>query len=521
MSDMLSNGHVAIVKEKSRYARQSPFHPSEEFPEWPGAVVGSEDNPVYRGVRRLFHVLGFDTIRFGTPEWNPLGDLIKPGNTVLLKPNFVSHRRLRNATGREDDADSLVTHGSVIRAVLDYTGKALRGQGRIILGDCPLQTTDWSLLLDTVGAGGIQEHFGRAFPGCQLKVRDYRLATARRIGGVIFRSGCFDSPLADYLEVELGKKSLLHPITGPVPFGVTDYAAENLQRAHTQESHRFIVPRDFLLADVVINLPKLKTHCKAGITCAMKNLVGVNGHKDYLPHFRYGSSRSGGDEYPYRGALCELRWALAHRAWEHDGGVVKVGLNAMTKVVALAMFLMGVPLRELKSIGGGAWHGNDTLWRTVLDVNRAFFYFDRRNLVMGDAPSRDLRFLAIVDGIIGGEGESPLSPDPVSAGLLLGAGNPVALDAVATAIMGFDWRKIPQIANAFTLAALPLTTVPPENIEISYDGHGRVHLEDIYTQRMYVPFKASEGYRSHVEYRPLEQTPGTSGARIGESGRTA
>ena len=32
------------------------------------------------------------------------------------------------------------------------------------------------------------------------------------------------------------------------------------------------------------SLPKLKTHKKAGITCALKNLIGINGNKEYLPH---------------------------------------------------------------------------------------------------------------------------------------------------------------------------------------------------------------------------------------------
>ncbi|GEM_PF-5703185 len=30
----------------------------------------------------------------------------------------------------------------------------------------------------------------------------------------------------------------------------------------------------------------MNSHMKAEITCALKNFVGINGHKDYLPHFR-------------------------------------------------------------------------------------------------------------------------------------------------------------------------------------------------------------------------------------------
>ena len=52
-----------------------------------------------------------------------------------------------------------------------------------------------------------------------------------------------------------------------------------------------------MAGDLVVNLPKLKTHKKACVTGALKNLVGINGNKDYLPHHRLGGSRTGGDCY--------------------------------------------------------------------------------------------------------------------------------------------------------------------------------------------------------------------------------
>ena len=55
--------------------------------------------------------------------------------------------------------------------------------------------------------------------------------------------------------------------------------------------HRYLVARELIEADVVFNVPKLKTHKKAGVTGALKNLVGINGHKAYLPHHRKGGVR--------------------------------------------------------------------------------------------------------------------------------------------------------------------------------------------------------------------------------------
>ena len=51
-------------------------------------------------------------------------------------------------------------------------------------------------------------------------------------------------------------------------------------------------------AEVLISLPKLKTHKKVGVTLSLKNLVGINGDKNYLPHFCIGTPDEGGDEFP-------------------------------------------------------------------------------------------------------------------------------------------------------------------------------------------------------------------------------
>ena len=47
----------------------------------------------------------------------------------------------------------------------------------------------------------------------------------------------------------------------------------------------------------------------------------------------------------------------------------------------------------------GSWCGNDTIWRTVVDLNRILLWFD------GDGKPRKVprRYLTIVDGIIAGE----------------------------------------------------------------------------------------------------------------------
>lgn len=55
---------------------------------------------------------------------------------------------------------------------------------------------------------------------------------------------------------------------------------------------------------------------------------------------------------------------------------------------------------------------------------------------------------AIVDGIVGMEGDGPIMGDPVAAGVLVMGRNPVAVDATCCRIMGIDPRRIDYLKRA-------------------------------------------------------------------------
>src|SRR5438045_9670723 len=63
-------------------------------------------------------------------------------------------------------------------------------------------------------------------------------------------------------------------------------------------------------ADVFINLPKLKTHKNVGLTCALKNLVGINANKNWLPHQTEGTPDQGGDQFPIATSKARLEHSL-------------------------------------------------------------------------------------------------------------------------------------------------------------------------------------------------------------------
>jgi len=511
MTHWLDDATVAVVREAATYGSEAPYHPSEEWPEWRGTATGRIDNPAYRGVRQLLSHLGLDRAHFGSLLWNPLSEIIQRGQTVLMKPNLVAHRNIGDRAFGTTDTVSLITHGSIIRVVADYVAKALEGSGTIIVADCPLQGTDWEQVRRMAGLPEIQVHFQRAFPGIDFRIEDYRLATARTRSGWVAERLPSRRSATEYVEIDLAGESLLVPLMArgaDSSFGVTQYPRWRMRAAHSPDRNTYVVPKTVLSCDAFINLPKMKTHQKAGMTGALKNLVGINGHKDHLPHFRYGSPDSGGDEYPDGGPLWDLMWYFHHLEWELDGGRRKQFYRACARATAAALRITGTR-RHFLWLGGGSWHGNDTIWRTVLDLNRLFFYYDPASGRLGPEPRKDIAYLAILDGIVGGQQEGPLAPFPIRSGWLIGGRNPVAVDAVATGCMGFDIDKVSMFAGAFGLDRFPLTRFATRDIRIR--GWDRAEsLQDIYSRRLFTPFQPSLGYRGHIEYRYGENGQGSS-----------
>jgi uncharacterized protein (DUF362 family) len=123
------------------------------------------------------------------------------------------------------------------------------------------------------------------------------------------------------------------------------------------------LPTPVLDADVVISMPKMKTHHWALVTLSLKNLFGT------LPGRVYGWPKN------------ILHWA---------------GIEP-----------------------------------SILDIAAAV------------RPA-----YAIIDGIVGMEGNGPISGDPVESGILVFADDPVAADAVGASLMGLDPEQIPYIAEA-------------------------------------------------------------------------
>ncbi len=453
------------------YPDQPPFHAGKRYPEspFPDAVT-SRPNPVYAGVREMLRLLAPDAPGFGTTAWNPLGGLVRPGDRVTLKPNLVRHWN-----GIEPDLVSLVTHGSVVRALLDYVLVALEGRGEITVGDAPVQEADFD---SVVTQNGLKDAVAWvASRACDVKVSlvDFRKERAHMLpGGVVLRREKLAGDPRGYCEVDLGRRSWLAPLSGDsAKFRVTNYDKGTMPSAHDQEHNKYLVARSVLDADVVISVPKMKTHGKAGITCALKNNVGINGHKDWLPHHRDGSREEGGDEYEHRSWRKRAIAAIADKADRATTTVAKRALYYATQ--ALRRTARFVPLKD--TFVEGMWHGNDTVWRMCLDLNRVLMHADREGRLVPGSPRR---WLGVLDGIVAGEGDGPMHPRSKAAGLLVAGWNPVAIDVVSAHLMGFDPGKIPLLREAWKAPDdLPLITGTARDISVITDDPRWTRLFDL------------------------------------------
>ena len=474
---------VAIIKDKNMaYDGAAPFHPAEGYPEYPFKPL-AEKNSVYAAVRALFHHLGLDTANYNQPHWNPLGEVIRPGDTVVLKPNFVKHHN------PADSSDCLLTHGSVVRAVVDYVYIALKGRGHIIIADAPLQSCDFAQLTELVGLDKIVDFYGQQ-AGTQITLTDLRLIESRNNIVGLRSEKRLEGDLSGYVSVDLGQDSELAGIAdGFERYRVTCYNKEEMVVHHNRLKNEYLIPKSILEADVIIDLPKLKTHRKAGMTCAMKNLVGINGFKDWLPHHRTGSVEEGGDEYLHKSFRKRLETRLVEKRDVTANTALLLVLLLACKAIRFteAVFPPKDPYRE------GSWYGNDTLPRTIADLNRIALYADRTGTMQH---TMQRKMLIVVDAVVAGEKEGPLRPSAKDCGLLLAGFNPVAVDLVCSRLMGFDYKKIPQFKYAMKKSQYALLAENFENIEITAEGCKSI--DDV--RRLYgEKFIPAKGWLGHIE----------------------
>jgi uncharacterized protein (DUF362 family) len=392
------------------------------------------DNELFGELRQMFAHIGLDREHFGAADWNPLGEWIRPGMSVVVKPNLVKHE-----IGPLIGENVVFTHPSLIRVVVDYCLIALRGNGRVYVADAPLQGADLKRIM-LAGLGALEDHYRRNNQPVSFLDLRMQWAEIDDGSGYVKQFHRLPGDPQGYSIIDLKDESRFSSLQpSGRQFAVGDYDSDSTHSHHSGGQHSYCISNTVLNADVLINVPKLKTHIKTGITCALKNFIGVNCSKDYLPHYRLGSPRLGGDEYPDGSMLARAIgfarpilqnrvplwvWKLARLTVRKH--IVKDGRNGRGGVIL-----------------GGGWHGNDTLWRTIHDLVNVATHLG----VDGVRRSSPRPILTIVDAVVAGEGSGPLRPSAKTCNLLMFGSDVGIIDAVCATMMGFDWRSIPLLEH--------------------------------------------------------------------------
>jgi len=426
---------VVILKENAYNYPAFPFNPREKYPELKLLPYDSEIDPknyVYEIIRKGFFMYNLDCGNYGTQKWNPLSKIVSKGNTVVIKPNLV---RDRHPLG-EKAVLATVTHSSLLRPIIDYTILALKGKGKIIICDAPFQSTDFDKVCEINGLRKLVDFYKTNTKDVQVSLLDLRKERMKYEGRTMKPDGSFGEkrivqlkgdPLG-YTIIDLGDNSFHSEIdTYWKLYAIPDYETKNLRKYHTQKKHCYSIPNTILKADVIISVPKLKSHRKAGITLALKNFVGICDSKSFLPHHRIGTPQEKGDEYPHEPGILRLI----------KDGLIKIMMN-------VPMARMSIPFLEKQLLESGAWHGNDTVWRTILDLNIIARYANEEGILCSNSQRK---FLFIVDGIIGQEEEGPVFGFPKKCGVTILGTNPCAVDYVAAKLVGFDIGQLKLITT--------------------------------------------------------------------------
>lgn len=425
---MCLNSDISIIKTNK-----------ETYPRYDHVDDVGNNNFVKEMVAEAFRLQGYDAERFGTNEWNPLGEFINQGDCVLLKPNLVMDVNHLQGAG----TDCLYTQPSIVSAVLDYVIIALKGRGRIIVGDAPMQSCNFENLLKTSGYDKLIAYYRKIIPkSISFDFKDFRAVKSVVKNGLVFSA----ETETDNVIIDLGKDSEFFglPENTYKRMRVTNYDPNIMYEHHNVNKQEYCVNRDVLRADVIINMPKPKTHRKAGVTIAMKNLVGINSRKEFLPHHIKGSAEEGGDEYRLSSIL--KRTSGKFEDWENYYSQTKKNeLLAICNNFLKRSFAFLSRKMDKDEFVEGSWSGNDTISKTICDLNKILLYADKEGVMQ---TSKQRKCLIVADMIVSGEKEGPVIPSPKPVGMVAVGENPISFDETIAMLMGAKIEKIPTFTHA-------------------------------------------------------------------------
>jgi len=444
---------------------------------WQGTMNYSDIAAIHRSVSDALNALGLPS------------DFIRPGDNVVLKPNWVKEHDERFPGPNR--WEHVVTHPAVIEAVIAWVAPKLCGNGSVTVCDAPQTDSSFATLRKYCDLDAMVGRCRAKWPGLKIDLLDLRPEEWHAVDGVTVGRTELPGDPKGSTHVKLNEDSEFVGFHGLGRLYGASYDMRETNHRHHDATHEYLLCRTPMDADVLINIPKLKCHKKVGLTCALKNMVGINANKNWLPHHTEGTPDKGGDQFPSG----SLKARLEH-SWMGRIKRVLSGRDLLSRLF--------VPLKKLgrrffgdtqRVVRSGNWHGNDTCWRMVVDLNKCLFHFDGS----GRPRTKPLRYLAVVDGIIAGEGNGPMAPDPKPCGVIIAGTNPLAVDSVCCALMGFDWRKVKMLIGAFAVKMKNIASFAHDEIRVVSNDAGKAKALNEYRKKDGFAFRPHFGWVGAVE----------------------
>jgi uncharacterized protein (DUF362 family) len=349
------------------------------------------DNPAYDFVWETV-----DGLRLGSSS-NPLDDLINGGDTVLIETNWV------------DFGPAVYTRPEVVRPLIDMAISA--GATEIYIGDGGENVPLTENVISSANYSDMVSVLASRHP--EITIEIVNLNSLSYGWHWINMSDNSSFAGSGYSHHDLGAG------------GGTLFENKYYQTSDNQSVNPggytlgwYAVNDRILDADVIINVPKMKTHQIMIATMSIKNLVGCTLASTY-------------DE-----EISDPQKRIPH--YHTDLGQY--------------------------------YFDNDIFWRAIQDVNKIILYADKEGVLQS---TQQRRYLNVVDGIQAmersqhheyGGGGLPYDRHVILAGV-----DPAAVDAVGCRIMGYKYNIIPSIANADSDLIHPIGINDPDKIVIVGD----------------------------------------------------
>ena len=218
--------------------------------------------PLYGGRQEIGALVADALTRLGLPE-----SFIGPGDRVVLKPNWVKeHDERKPGPGQWEH---VVTHPSVIEGVIRWVAPQLKGQGSITICDAPQTDSSFATLRKYCQLDEMVARCAKDFPGVKIALLDLRPEEWHAVDGVTVSKTVLPGDPLGSSHVKLNEASEFVGFHGCGQLYGASYDMAETNRKHAGITHEYMLCRTPMDADVLINIPKLKTHKKVGLTCAL------------------------------------------------------------------------------------------------------------------------------------------------------------------------------------------------------------------------------------------------------------